>query len=177
MDCNSCNRNAHYSSRDGRNIVNGGMSSGSSNCGNMMQNRNSCGNMNQTRNNSCNRNQMRNNCGNMNQSRNSCGNMNQGRRNNCNMNQNRSECRSMEREDKCCNHKDNKKDCRHENDECRNNWKDGCNKKMEPVDEMMPAMSYVPWQQWEDIYCMEEGFERGTIFAQLDKEYIGRQGK
>lgn len=127
MDCNSCSRNAHYNSRDGRNIVSGGMSSGRSNCSNMMQNRNSCGNMNPTRNNGCNRNQMRNNCKSTNQS--------------------------------------------------RNNRSDGCNKKMEPVDEMMPAMSYVPWQQWEDIYCMEEGFERGTIFAQLDKEYIGRQGK
>ena len=39
------------------------------------------------------------------------------------------------------------------------------------------AMAYVPWQKWEDIYSPEEGFARGTIFAQLDKSYIGRKCK
>ena len=39
------------------------------------------------------------------------------------------------------------------------------------------TMAYVPWQKWEDIYSPEEGFARGTIFAQLDKSYIGRKCK
>lgn len=54
---------------------------------------------------------------------------------------------------------------------------DGCNIGTEHVDHMAPGMCYVPWQKWEDIYSPEEGFARGTIFAQLDKSYIGRKCK
>ena len=43
------------------------------------------------------------------------------------------------------------------------------------LDSMPLAMTYVPWQKWEDIYSPDEGFARGTIFAQLDKTYIGRK--
>ena len=42
---------------------------------------------------------------------------------------------------------------------------------------MVPAMSYVPWQIWRNIYCIEEGLEKGTIFEDMDKPYIGRCGK
>ena len=41
---------------------------------------------------------------------------------------------------------------------------------------MVPAMAYVPTQVWADIYCPEEGLERGTIFAALYKPFEGRQG-
>lgn len=51
---------------------------------------------------------------------------------------------------------------------------DDCNKMKEHVDHMNPGMSYVPWQKWEEIYDMEKGFEKGTIFCQLDKPYVGR---
>ena len=54
---------------------------------------------------------------------------------------------------------------------------DGCDIGTEPVDHMAPGMSFVPWQKWEDIYCMDKGLERGTIFEQLDKPYIGGRGK
>lgn len=54
---------------------------------------------------------------------------------------------------------------------------DGCDIGTEHVDHMVPGMCYVPWQKWEDIYSPEEGFARGTIFAQLDKSYIGRKCK
>jgi len=54
---------------------------------------------------------------------------------------------------------------------------DGCDIGIEHVDHMAPGMCYVPWQKWEDIYSPEEGFARGTIFAQLDKSYIGRKCK
>lgn len=50
----------------------------------------------------------------------------------------------------------------------------GCDMMTEPVDSMMPAMSYVPWQEWKDIYCFEEALERGTIFKELDKPFLGR---
>lgn len=53
----------------------------------------------------------------------------------------------------------------------------GCDIGTEHVDHMAPGMCYVPWQKWEDIYSPEEGFARGTIFAQLDKSYIGRKCK
>lgn len=52
--------------------------------------------------------------------------------------------------------------------------KEGCDRGTEPVDQMVPAMCYVPWQKWEDIYCKEEALEKGTIFAQLDKPFLGR---
>ena len=50
-------------------------------------------------------------------------------------------------------------------------------KEVLKLDSMPLAMTYVPWQKWEDIYSPEEGFARGTIFAQLDKSYIGRKCK
>ncbi len=51
---------------------------------------------------------------------------------------------------------------------------DGCDIGTQPVDQMTPAMSYVPWQKWQDIYCFEEALERGTIFGELDKPFLGR---
>lgn len=37
------------------------------------------------------------------------------------------------------------------------------------------AMAYVSRQEWEDLYETSLGFERGTIFAQLDKPFIGEE--
>ena len=44
----------------------------------------------------------------------------------------------------------------------------------EHVDKMAPGMAFVPWQEWKDVYDMEKGLERGTIFEELDKPYLGR---
>lgn len=44
------------------------------------------------------------------------------------------------------------------------------------ISDMVPAMAYVPTQVWGDVYCPEEGLARGTIFAVLDKPFVGRQG-
>lgn len=38
---------------------------------------------------------------------------------------------------------------------------------------MVLAMSYVPVQQWNTLYEIEEGFDRGTIFPELDKPFMG----
>ena len=38
---------------------------------------------------------------------------------------------------------------------------------------MALAMSYVRPQPFENIYSAEDGFSRGTIFADLDKPYEG----
>lgn len=42
--------------------------------------------------------------------------------------------------------------------------------------QMPLAMAYVPWQKWKDIYETCKGFQRGTIFAELDKPFLGRGG-
>ena len=35
------------------------------------------------------------------------------------------------------------------------------------------AMVYSPKQEWQNIYCEEEGFIAGTIFKELDKPFYG----
>lgn len=35
------------------------------------------------------------------------------------------------------------------------------------------AMAYVPWQYWQQPVEPCEGLERGTIFAELDKPFLG----
>lgn len=52
----------------------------------------------------------------------------------------------------------------------------GCEHHREDLAEMPLAMAYVPWQKWRDIYDVCEGFQRGTIFAQLDMPFKGRGG-
>lgn len=188
MDCNNCNQNAHYLNRNSRNMVSGGMNSGRNNYGNMMQNRNGCGNMNQTRNtynnmnqtgNACNNmNQTGNTCGNMNQTRNVYNNMNQTRNTGYNMNQTRNKGDNMQRETRNYDNSDSgKKECSCMKNMHQDKRNEGCDRGNEPVDKMMPAMGYVPWQKWEDVYCIEEGLENGTIFSQLNKPYIGRRSK
>ena len=34
------------------------------------------------------------------------------------------------------------------------------------------AMAYVPWQEWEDVYPLNKGLQRGTIFEALDKPFF-----
>ncbi len=37
-----------------------------------------------------------------------------------------------------------------------------------PLEKNYPvAMAFVPWQQWQKLYCIEEGFCKGTIFPDL----------
>ena len=37
------------------------------------------------------------------------------------------------------------------------------------------AMAYVPMQKWRNIYDSEVGFDRGTIFEELDKPFLGEE--
>lgn len=37
------------------------------------------------------------------------------------------------------------------------------------------AMAYVPWQTWENLYEICEGFSAGTIFKDLNLEFYGRR--
>lgn len=36
------------------------------------------------------------------------------------------------------------------------------------------AMAYVPWQCWNQVYDLEEGFQAGTIFPELNLPFTGR---
>lgn len=36
------------------------------------------------------------------------------------------------------------------------------------------GMAYVPMQEFTDVYEAEEGFARGTIFAELDLPFMGK---
>ena len=48
-------------------------------------------------------------------------------------------------------------------------WKDKCTDTSPgPLENHCQiAMAYVPWQQWQKLYSMEEGFCKGTIFPDL----------
>lgn len=35
------------------------------------------------------------------------------------------------------------------------------------------AMVYSPYQQWQNLYCEDEGLLAGTIFKELDKPFYG----
>lgn len=37
------------------------------------------------------------------------------------------------------------------------------------------AMAYVPYQSWQKLYDEPLGFERGTIFKELDLPFLGEE--
>ena len=37
------------------------------------------------------------------------------------------------------------------------------------------GMTYVPMQTWENLYCPSQALEHGTLFADLDKPFLGRR--
>lgn len=44
-----------------------------------------------------------------------------------------------------------------------------------PISEFPVGMGYVPWQSWENIYPLTQGYQRGTIFQALDYPFaMGR---
>ena len=43
------------------------------------------------------------------------------------------------------------------------------------LDEMPLAIAYVPRQVWRELYDADIGFQRGTIFRELDKPFIGEE--
>lgn len=57
--------------------------------------------------------------------------------------------------------------------------KEACCDDRTEYDELsgMPlAMAYVPWQEWRALYEAEKGFHCGTIFAELNKPFMGTGG-
>lgn len=54
---------------------------------------------------------------------------------------------------------------------------DGCPDTHDHFPEHMPpAMAYVPWQHWKEIYEPCRALENGTIFMELDKPFLGKGG-
>ena len=49
-----------------------------------------------------------------------------------------------------------------------------CNPGDSPVDTMEVGMSYIPWQNWDNLYDPKEALSKGTVFADLYKPWIGR---
>lgn len=43
------------------------------------------------------------------------------------------------------------------------------------VDGCPLAMAYVPMQIWQQLYDPEVGFDKGTIFKELDKPFCGKE--
>lgn len=41
----------------------------------------------------------------------------------------------------------------------------------------VPAMAYVPFQQWGQTYEPERALDAGTLFPDLDKPFYGRRGE
>lgn len=44
------------------------------------------------------------------------------------------------------------------------------------IDQLPLAMAYVPMQSWCDVYELQVGFKKGTIFPELDKPFYGAGG-
>ena len=61
--------------------------------------------------------------------------------------------------------------------EFRQDTSDTCNKKRkDPLSQFPIAMAYVPWQEWRDICDLEQSFCQGTIFQELNLDFLGRKG-
>ena len=43
------------------------------------------------------------------------------------------------------------------------------------LEEMPLGMAYVPWQTFGEMYPMQQGMRRGTIFPCLDYDFLGRR--
>lgn len=41
-----------------------------------------------------------------------------------------------------------------------------------PLKDFPVAMAYVPWQTWDKVCDLDEGFESGTIFPELKKPFL-----
>lgn len=48
-----------------------------------------------------------------------------------------------------------------------------CSPSTDSRQPMALAMAYVPWQRWSNLYPLDEGFHRGTIFPELDLPFEG----
>ena len=52
---------------------------------------------------------------------------------------------------------------------------DICTQSLDMLAGIPIAMAYVPWQTWHHIYDSCKALERGTIFEELDKPFLGQR--
>lgn len=55
---------------------------------------------------------------------------------------------------------------------CEGQRPENCRNTIGYAPDLSLAMAYVPKQCWEEIYECEAGFNKGTIFKQLDKPWL-----
>lgn len=48
-------------------------------------------------------------------------------------------------------------------------------RSQEKIGEFPIGMAYVPWQSWKDVYEIDKALQAGTVFAELDKPFLGRR--
>ena len=57
---------------------------------------------------------------------------------------------------------------------------DNCEESYRPISPLpknpVPAMAYIPFQQFSQPYSSQEGFKKGTLFPCLDKPFLGEGG-
>lgn len=51
-----------------------------------------------------------------------------------------------------------------------------CFPKMESAKDMTLAMAYVPWQQYGNVFEPDKALQKGTLFPDLWKPYLGCKG-
>lgn len=56
---------------------------------------------------------------------------------------------------------------------CQNNCNRNKNEISSCIDQLPLTMCYVPMQGWNRIYDLGTGFQKGTIFPELDKPFYG----
>lgn len=104
-------------------------------------------------------------------------NMHDGRNNNCcsrNDNSRMCECRNdvNSRNSNACNScAENRMNFRRENS-CEKCSENSRNRDSERMNDFPVGMAYVPWQCWGEIYPLNTGLQRGTIFPELDKPFF-----
>jgi hypothetical protein len=55
---------------------------------------------------------------------------------------------------------------------CRNNNVQNTQPSLFPENVSL-AMAYVPFQAWQNVYDVDNAFNAGTLFADLDKPFLG----
>ena len=63
----------------------------------------------------------------------------------------------------------------HKDGGCEEKTAPKCENRKPCLDAFPVGMAYVPWQVWQELYNLEEGFQAGTIFRELDYPWeVGR---
>ena len=54
------------------------------------------------------------------------------------------------------------------------NRTDACDKE-NAIQGLPVAMAYVPWQEYGNLYPVSQAFRAGTLFAELNLDFMGRR--